>query len=108
MTLRVVLLDSAQDDLRELRAYLSQEFGVETWKGSYAKLKQTIRNLGHHPGIGMIPPELTLVGLSRYRQALSGMNRVVYEVTGDTVYVHLICDGRRDLGPLILRRLLRA
>ncbi|MGB6009498.1 hypothetical protein [Castellaniella sp.] len=52
------------------------------------------------------PPELAELGLSQYRQTLSGMNRVIYEVQGDVLYVHIVCDTRKDLRSLLATRLL--
>jgi len=38
---------------------------------------------------------------------LVGMNRIIYEVRGDILYIHIVCDARRDLRALLLRRMLR-
>ena len=34
------------------------------------------------------------------------MNRIIYEHRADMAYVHVICDVRRDLRAVLLRRLL--
>lgn len=36
------------------------------------------------------------------------MNRIVYEVRSETVYVHIIVDSRKSLQLLLTQRLLRA
>lgn len=108
MSLKVVILDSAQADLKELRGYLVKNFGAETWQGSFQKLKDAIRNIGSFPELGHVPEELQTLEIGRYRQVLAGMNRVIYEVREDTAYIHIICDTRRDLRGLLTRRLLRA
>jgi len=56
---------------------------------------------------GNIPDELLETGLTQYRQVLVGMNRIIYEVRDETLYIHIICDARRDLRALLLRRVLR-
>lgn len=35
------------------------------------------------------------------------MNRIIYEVRQDAIYIHIIVDTRRDFNALLTRRLLR-
>lgn len=107
MSMKVVILESAEHDLKELKNYIIKNFSVETWQNSYDKIKVAIRNLKTFPDVGSIPEELEKLSLSQYRQVLSGMNRIIYEVRQDTVYIHIITDTRRDLKSLLTRRLLR-
>jgi toxin ParE1/3/4 len=108
VSLRVVILDSAEQDLKELRAYLLKNFSAETWHATYTKLKEAIRHLQNFPQAGAVPQEIEALNLTQFRQALSGMNRVIYEVRQDIIYVHIITDVRRDMNTLLTRRLLRA
>ena len=105
--MKVVILESAQADLAELRRYVVKNFSVATWQVTYAKLKTCIRNLASFPQLGGVPDELVTLNLSQYRQLLSGMNRIIYEVRQDAVYVHLIVDTRRDLKDVLMSRMLR-
>jgi toxin ParE1/3/4 len=107
MGLRVVILDSAERDLQELRASILKDFSQKTWQATYAKLKASIRNLRDFPQVGSIPEEIEKLNLTQYRQVLSGMNRVIYEVRQEVIYVHIIVDMRRDMSALLTRRLLR-
>lgn len=105
--MKVVILDAAQADLHMLRRYIVKNFSVDTWQSTYGKLKDAVRNLAEFPYLGAIPPELETLHLTQYRQLLSGMNRTIYEVRGDTVYVHIIPDTRRDMQALLMERLVR-
>ena len=107
MSLKVVILESAEHDLTELRRYIVKNFSLETWQNTYDKIKKVIRNLKTFPYTGSIPEELEKLNLSQYRQVISGMNRIIYEVRQDTLYIHIIVDGRRDMASLLTRRLLR-
>ena len=107
MTAKVVILKSAEYDLQELKKYLIKDFSREVWLECYSKLKETIRNLQSFPQIGSIPVELEKLSLSQYRQVLSGINRVLYEIRHNTVYIHMIVDIRRDMVSLLQRRLLQ-
>ena len=105
--MKVFILESAQADLVALRSYIVKNFSVTTWQATYAKLKLAIRNLARFPQLGGIPDELESLNLTQYRQILSGMNRIIYEVRQDAVYIHLIIDTRRDLKDVLMQRLLR-
>ena len=107
MNMKVVILESAEHDLKELRGYIIKNFSFETWQNIYAKLKEGIRNLKAFPQAGSVADELEKLNLSQYRQVLSGMNRIIYEVRQDTIYIHIIVDARRDMTSLLTRRLLR-
>ncbi len=108
MTHRVVILESAEDDIREIRRYIVSQFGQTTWGHTYSTLKQTIRRLSDFPDSGSRVDELRELNMTQFRQAISGSNRVIYQLTDDMVYVHVVCDSRMDLTSLLHRRLLRS
>ncbi|MDP9878889.1 plasmid stabilization system protein ParE [Variovorax boronicumulans] len=106
--MKVVFLRSAEADLKDLRRYLLKNFGADTWAASYAKIKQSVAIIAAHPQAGRIPEELEDLNAAQYRQVISGMNRIIYEVRLDTAYIHVVCDTRRDLKGLLMRRLVGA
>lgn len=108
MTTRVVILQGAETDLRELRHYLCLRFGAAIWQSSYTAIKRAVGRIATHPQAGKLPDELVALNLAQYRQVLAGMNRIVYELRGDMAYVHVICDARRDLRAVLLRRIIEA
>jgi toxin ParE1/3/4 len=105
--MKVVILDSAEQDLKELRSYVVKNFSQATWLKTYGKLKESIRNLAIFPLLGAVPPELETLNLNQYRQIISGMNRVIYEPRADAVYIYMIVDTRRNLETLLMQRLMR-
>ncbi|PPK77637.1 plasmid stabilization system protein ParE [Methylobacter tundripaludum] len=107
MNMKVVILESAEHDLKELKSYIVKNVSVEAWQSTYDKIKAVIRNLKTFPHVSSIPEEFEKLNLSQYRQVISGMNRIIYEVRQDTLYIHIITDARRDLKSLLTRRLLR-
>jgi plasmid stabilization system protein ParE len=108
MTHRVVILESAEDDIREIRRYVVSQFGQITWSQTYSTLKQTIRRLADFPDSGSRVDELRELNMTQFRQAISGSNRVIYQIADEMVYVHIVCDSRMDLTSLLHRRLLRS
>lgn len=108
MSLQVVFLGSAEQDLKELKNYIVKNFGKETWQASYSKIRDTVNTLKTFPLEGKIPEEIQSLNLTQYRQVISGMNRIIYEVRQETIYIHIVCDTRKDMRSLLTRRLLRA
>lgn len=106
MVRKIVILESAEYDLKELRRYLIKDFSLKSWQTSYHKIKSSIRNLKNFSERGVIPEELEKLNMSQYRQIISGRNRIIYEVRQPTVYVHIIVDSRQDFKSLLMRRLL--
>ena len=105
--MKVYLLAGAEEDLKDLRRYILRNFGDAVWHDSYRKIKESVALLQSAPESGSIPDELAVLNLSQYRQIISGMNRIFYEIRGNALYIHLVCDGRRDMQTLLSRRLLR-
>ena len=107
MGMQVVILESAERDLKDLRSYLVKNFSSEVWRETYGKLKEATRHLQDFPLSGSVPDEMGKFGLTRFRQVVSGRTRIIYEVRQDRIYIHMIVDVRRDMTALLTRRLLR-
>jgi len=107
MKYAVVILKSAEQDLRDLKRYLVKDFGMAVWQDNFDNLKATINNLKSFPFSGSIPDELQHINLAQYRQVITGKNRIIYEVRQTTLYVHIVVDNRRDMKTMLTRRLLR-
>jgi plasmid stabilization system protein ParE len=107
MSFKVVILHSAEHDLKELRHYLISRFSTQAWRSTYQHLQSTVAQLATSPYAGVVPDEIQQLNLRHYRQVLCGMNRVIYEVRENTVYIHIIADTRKDLQSLLIKRLLR-
>ena len=105
---RVFILASAEQDLKEFKAHVIKNFSLSAWQNTFAGIKETIRHLEYFPQPGFISEEIEKLNLTQYRQVLSGMNRIIYEIRHGNIYVHLIADARRDMYSLLTRRLLRA
>lgn len=107
MSFKVVILQSAETDLKELRTYLIKQFSNQTWQSTYASLKAAVRNLGAQPYSGSVPEEIEKLNLGQYLQVISGMNRVIYETREQRVFIHIIADTRKNLPTLLMKRLLQ-
>ena len=71
-------------------------------------IERAFQGLSEHPLPGNHPRELLEIGIREYREVFFKPCRIIYRVIGDTVYVLVIADGRRDMQTLLQRRLLQA
>lgn len=108
MKFQVVFLSSAEHDLKALRSYIVKNFGQDTWQASYSKIKETVNTIRTFPLQGGIPGEIQRLNLTQYHQMISGMNRIIYEIRQETIFIHIICDTRKDMRSLLMSRLLSA
>lgn len=105
--LKYRILPIARIGIDELRSYIVRTFGWEAWRQTSAQIQQTITHIRQFPESGHLPVELEGFVEENFRQALSGKNRIIYQVRDDTVYIHLVVDTRRDLQALLQRIVLR-
>lgn len=108
MNARVVILRGAEADLHDLRRYVARRFGEAAWRRTLRSIRDAIDRIAAHPDAGRVPDELVSLNLSQFREMVVGSNRIVYEGRGGIAYVHLVCDSRRDLKAVLLRRLVEA
>ena len=80
------------------------ELGI--WKSQKYQFIMDFNTLYEEIINGILVNSISL-NLSQYRQVVSGLNRIIYEVRQDTIYIHIIVDSRRDMNALLTRRLLR-
>ncbi|RZT41780.1 type II toxin-antitoxin system RelE/ParE family toxin [Cupriavidus agavae] len=99
--LRAKLLDSGKAELMRVRRYVVDAFGLPVWEASYALIRASIERIREYPESGHPVDELGALTADRFREVNCGRNRIIYEVRGDTVYIHLIVDQRRDLTALL-------
>lgn len=103
---QIIVSRFAKDDLNEIVEYycsLSPSYVEKTVR----QFEDNVMSLKQNPLRGRVVPELEKFGYTRYREIIQGNYRIVYEVSNDTVIVHVIIDGRRDFESLIFSKLAR-
>ena len=107
MKYAVLLAQEAEDDLVDIYRYAAESDSVEREDDIRTGIERRCSQLHGLPHRGHAPPELERLGVLDFREVHFKPYRIVYEVTGTTVNVHAILDGRRDLQEVLVRRLLR-
>lgn len=103
---RVNLLASAERDLSMLVRYIAEGDSLDKAEQVLAKLTGLIESLADHAERGVVVNELRAIGITQYQQLVWKPYRVIYEIAGETVFVMVIADGRRDMQTLLQQRLL--
>lgn len=107
-TFRVLLTAGAERDLDALYDYVLRSDGHLQAHRLLDRLTETVEGLARFPERGSHPKELLALGIKEYHQVFFKPYRVIYRVAGKQVIVYLIVDGRRDMQPVLARRLLGA
>jgi toxin ParE1/3/4 len=103
----VELTQGAEDDLEAIHAWLAEDRSPDDADALLDRLLEAVGTLERFPQRGSVPQELQALGITEFRQLLLTPYRLIYRVAGDTVYVFVIVDGRRDMQALLERRLLQ-
>jgi len=108
MPYAVFLTADAARDLEELYDYVALHDAPRKAEHLLERIEKIFSSLSVSPERGAYPKELLALGIRDYREIFFKPYRVIYRVMGDTVYVLMIVDGRRDMQTLLQRRLLKA
>jgi len=108
MPYAVFLTADAARDLEELYDYVALHDAPGKAEHLLERIEKTFSSLSEYPERGVYPKELLALGIREYREIFFKPYRVIYRVIGETVYVLLIVEGRRDMQTLLQRRLLKA
>jgi plasmid stabilization system protein ParE len=104
-TFEVVWAESAQSDLRRIIEYIARDNPIHA-RNIFHKIQRKTSHLYHFPMRGRIIPELHEQGVMLYREVVIPPWRVMYRISGQSVFVVAVVDSRRNIEDLLLERLL--
>jgi len=104
---RVSLVATAERDLYEIHLYVEANDSPARADNLLDGLERAVATLEEMPERGHFPPELDRIGIREYREIHFKPYRILYAIRGDSVVVHCVLDGRRDMQTLLEERLLR-
>ena len=108
MPFSVRLTDGAVRDLESVVSYLDRHVGWGHTDRLLDRMEAAFESLSEFPLRGRCPMELADLGILDYREVAVKPYQLIYQVSGDSVVVLVIADGRRDMRTLLQRRLLQA
>jgi len=107
MAYQVKITSEAEKDIEDIYDYIAKKDSLLNALYVLDNLELLIFSLDESPERGHYPSELIVQGIKEYREVVFKPYRVIYEITGKKVIVHLCVDGRRDMKSLLERRILR-
>ena len=104
MSYKVSLTQSALNDLYAINDYYLAQVSDKIAGNVINKIQASIQSLKDLPERGTIPTELSATGMTRYRQILSSVYRIIYRIEDKNIYIVMVIDGRRDVVTALTRR----
>ena len=105
MKYTIELTRSAAADLEDIVEWIARSDSSSRALQVLERIEKRIASLAEQPERGTVPMELRGLGVGRYREIFFKPYRVIYQVLGSSVIIHVIADGRRDMATLLQRRL---
>lgn len=105
MSRKIIILDAAKPDFREIKSYVKHQFGDIVWDEVNQEFKATIANIGSNPEAGKVIEELNDLGEGSFRIRLVRQTRIVYEYDDTQVLVHMFVHTKRDFRAHLIRRM---
>lgn len=105
MPRRIVILDSAKVEFKDIKKHVKKEFGDPVWNAVNAEYKNAFALIKNNPEIGSYIDELKELGITNVRYALVRQTRVVYEFDESVVLIHMLIHTRRDFRTHLFKRL---
>jgi len=106
----VEVLLEADKDIKDIVRFMYKREGSAMAREILKRFRKAKEDLRTLPERGRITPELRRINILAYRELQIPPYRMIYQISEpeDTVYIHVVVDGRRDLAELLLTRLLKA
>jgi toxin ParE1/3/4 len=92
------------NDLYAINEYYLAQVSDKVAENTLNNIQASLQNLEDLSERSTIPVELTVTGITRYRQVLSSVYRIIYRIIDNNVYVVMVIDGRRDIASALIRR----
>jgi toxin ParE1/3/4 len=108
MSCKVLLTADAERDLEDIYTHIAEHDCREKADYVLDRLLEVTDSLVTSAERGMLPKELTALGIQEYRQVFFKPYRVIYRQVDQQVIIYVIVDGRRDMQSLLSRRVLMA
>ena len=104
---KVEIVDEAEQDILDIYHYIAHHDSAEKAEYVLTEIETRCLSLSELPARGHLPPELEYIGVKEYLEIHFKPYRVIYQITGKTITILCVVDGRRDMRSFLERRLIR-
>lgn len=106
MTRKIVIIESAKEEFKDIKIYVKRQFGGSTWNTVNAEFKAAFERIKQNPEVGSHIDELKELGITNIKYMLVRQTKVVYEFDDTFVLVHVLINTKRDFRTHLFKRLL--
>lgn len=101
----VIWAEIAENDLQSIVSYIAEDSTSRALQILH-KITKSASKLYQTPMRGRIISELHAQGVVQYRELIVPPWRIIYRISGRTVYVLSVLDSRQNIEDILLKRLL--
>ena len=94
--MKSVITELAKDQIRQIAKYIRKEFGKDRRDEFMKEVQQMRRLIEDSPNIGPIEPLLAERAVMYRSYVMNHLDKIVYRIDGDTIYIVAFWDVRRD------------
>ena len=87
---------TARGDMCQVARYITKKFGRRAREEFLQRIKDTEKLIGSQPNIGPIDPLYADRALTYRSVVINGLNKMVYRIDGDIIYIVDFWDTRRE------------
>lgn len=106
-SVKVEWTEGAKDDLKRIRQYLTKKVSPAYAKRITQEILAEVSSLKVSPDKGKFVDELEELRMTNYRQLLAHQNRIIFERTATSYYIHIVCHTTMNFESLLRQRVLR-
>ena len=98
--MKSIITDLAKEQIRQIAKYIRKEFGKDRRDKFMKEVRQTRRLIESSPNIGPVEPLLADRAVMYRSYVMNHLDKIVYRIDGDIIYIVAFWDVRRDPGTL--------
>ena len=94
--MKSVITELAKDQIRQIAKYIRKKFGKNRRDQFMQEVRQTRRLIEGRPYIGPVEPLLADRAVMYRSYVMNRLDKIVYYIDGDIIYIVAFWDVRRD------------
>jgi plasmid stabilization system protein ParE len=94
--MKSIITELAKQQIRQIAKYIRSEFGKDRRDEFIKEVRQTRRLIERSPNIGPVEPLLAERAVTYRSYVMNRLNKIVYRIDGDIIYIVAFWDVRRD------------
>ena len=98
--MKSIMTELAKQQIRQIARYIRKEFGRGRCDEFLQDVRRTRRLIENNPNIGVVDPLFEESAVLHRSYVMNHLNKIVYRIDGDTIYIVAFWDVRRDPGTL--------